>query len=219
MTPDLKNAAIKATETLIKYNVTTAPVDPLRILKAMPGVLVLSFEDASKELNTDRSCVLSMLGDKNQDAYTVVNLVDGKPQYLVMFNQMLSVNFCQRALARELGHIVLGHDGSRPEEVRNAEAVTFAHHLICPRALIHSLQATNLRITTELLGNITGCYDYCLSCMRKQPEIIVPVELNRLVRDQFMPYIVNLCAFQRYASKHDKSAVADFGSYMDGYEE
>lgn len=219
MTPDLQTAAIKATETLIKHQVTSAPVDPLRILKDLPGVLVMSFESVSQEINQDRRCVLSMLGEKNQDAYTVVNLVDGKRQYLVMYNKMLSANLFQRALARELGHIVLGHDGTKPEKVRNEEAKVFANHLICPRALIRSIEDTGLSITNELLGNMTGCYDYCLSCMRKLPEIKVPAELNRLVRDQFKPYVENLFEFQRYATKKDNSAIADFGSYMDGYEE
>ena len=219
MTPDLKTAAIKATETLIRFNVTSAPVDPLPILKKMPGVLVMSFEAVSKEVNQDRRCVISMLGEKNQDAYTVAYITDGKPQYLVMYNKMLSANLFQRALARELGHIVLGHDGSKPEDVRNEEAKCFANHLICPRALIHSIEATGMRITTDLLGNITGCYDYCLSCMRKQQPVKVPAELNQLVRDMFMPYVLNLVEFQRYAAKKDISAVADFGCYMEGYEE
>lgn len=219
MTPDYQLAAIKATETLIKYQVKTAPVAPLPILKSMPNVLCMSFESVSKEIEADRKCILSMLGERNQDAYTIVNLEDGKKSYFVMYNKMLSVNLFQRALARELGHIVLGHDGSKPEEVRNEEAKAFANHLLCPRPLIKLIESTGIRITKELLGNITGCYDYCLSCMRKLPAIEVPAELNRLVRDQFTPYVINLFEFQRYATKKDNSAVADFGSYMEGYKE
>lgn len=219
MTPDYTFAAIKATETLIKYQVKTAPIAPLPILKSMPGVLCMSFDSVSKEIDADRKCVLSMLGEKNQDAYTVVNLVDGKKQYLVTYNKMLSINLFQRALARELGHIVLGHDGSKPEKVRNEEAKAFANHLLCPRPLIHLIKATGIRITTELLGNITGCYDYCISCMRKLPETHVPAELNKLVKEQFTPYVLNLFEFERYAAKKDISAVADFGTYMDGYED
>ena len=219
MTPDFQTAAIKATETLIKYNVTTAPVDPLPILKKMPGVIVMSFEAVSKEINKDRSCVMSMLGEKNQDAYTIAYITEEKPKYLVAFNQMLSVTLFQRALARELGHIVLGHDGSRPEEVRNEEAKCFANHLICPRPLIHAIESSGICITIELLGSITGCYNYCLSCMSALPATTVPAELNRLVRDQFDPYVKNLAAFQKYASHKDNSDPVDFGSYMGGYEE
>lgn len=219
MTPDYERSAIAATETLIKYNVTSAPVDPLPILKRMPGVLCVSFETMSRETAQDRQCLISAFGEKNQDAFTSVFMKDGKPQYLVAFNKMLPVNLFQRALARELGHIVLGHVGNLPEDIRNEEAKCFAHHLICPRALLHSIRVTNLRLTTEMIGNLTGCYDFCLSCIRQQPAVHVPAELNRAVRDQFLPYVKNFFEFQRYAQLQDGSALADFGHYMEGYEE
>ena len=219
MTPDFEAAAIRATETLIKYGISTAPVDPLLILKRTPGVLAVSYESMSSDVDQDRRCVMSLFGEKNQDAFTSVSFKDGKPQYLVTFNQRLPAALIQRGLARELGHIMLGHDGTRPESVRNSEAKCFAHHLLVPRALIHALQASGLRLTVEVLGNLTGCYDYCLSCMRKQPAVHVSADLNRAVRDQFMPYIANFFEYQRYASLKDGSALADFGTYMEGYEE
>ena len=219
MTPDYQKAAIKATETLIKFGINSAPVSPLPILKKTPGVLVFSYQSISNHIDQDRRCVISMFGDGNQDAFTTVNMKDGKPQYIVTYNQQLSQVFVQRSLARELGHIILGHDGTLPEDVRNEEAKAFANHLLCPRPLIHAFQAAGLRITTEMLGNLTGCFDYCLSCMRRIPSVMVPAELNRLVRDQFMDYIVNFFEYYRNASLSDNSALADFGSYMDGYEE
>lgn len=219
MTPDYERAAIKATETLIKHNVCTAPVDPLPILKRMPDVLVFSFKEMSDRTNVDRKEILSQLGCENQDALTTVFLSGEKKKYIVTYNQMLSTGIISRALARELGHIVLGHDGSRPEESRNEEAKCFAHHLLCPRPLIHAIQATGIRLTTETIANVTGFYDYCLSCIRQQPSVAVPAELNRLVRDQFMPYVLNLFEYLRYASRKDGSALADLGHYMEGYEE
>ena len=163
--------------------------------------------------------MINTFGEKNQDAFTSVNLKDGKKLYIVTYNQKLSQVFVQRALARELGHIVLGHDGSRPEDVRNEEAKCFANHLLAPRALIHMIQASNLRLTEEVLGSLTGCYHHCLSCMRKIPPVNVSPDLNRLVRDQFKPYFLNFFEFQRYAAHADGSALADLGTYMDGYEE
>lgn len=219
MTPDYQKAAIKATETLIKFGINSAPVSPLPILKKTPGVLVFSYQSISNHIDQDRRCVISMFGDGNQDAFTTVNMKDGKPQYIVTYNQQLSQVFVQRSLARELGHIILGHDGTLPEDVRNEEAKAFANHLLCPRPLIHAFQAAGLRITTEILGNLTGCFDYCLSCMRRIPAVSVPAEMNRVVRDQFMDYIRNFFEYYRNASLSDGSALADFGSYMDGYEE
>ena len=219
MTPDYQKAAIKATEILIRNQIGTAPIDPLPILKSTPGVLVMTFEEMSNKTNIERQEILDTLGCRNQDAITTVFVNDNDLQYVVTYNRLLSSRVIDRAIARELGHIVLGHDGSKPEDVRNEEAKCFAHHLMCPRPLIHALQALNLRLTVEAIGNITGFYDYCLSCIRKQPGVKVPAELNRKVRDQFMPYIKNLFEYQKYASLKDVSALADFGSYMEGYEE
>ena len=219
MTPDYLLAATKATETLIKFGINSAPVDPLPILKKTPGVLVVTYQSLSDDLDQDRQCVIETFGEKNQDAFTSLNLKDGKKLYIVTYNQMLSSSLVQRALARELGHILLGHDGTRPETVRNEEAKCFAHHLLVPRALIHMLHVSNLRLTEEVLGNLTGCYHYCLTCMRKTPPVSVPRDLNAQVRDQFYPYFKNFFDFQRYAAHKDGSALADFGTYMDGYEE
>ena len=219
MTPDYQTAAIKATETLIKYNISSAPIDPLPILKKYPGVLVLSFAEMSEDVGIERKRVVSIFGDKNQDAITTAYNTDGRTLYVVGYNQQLPLYMVQRALARELGHIVLGHDGSREDAVRTNEAKTFAHHLLCPRALIHMVQAAGIRITTEVLGNLTGCYDRCLYCMRRVPGVKVPAELNRAVRDQFKDYFYNFFDFQRSISHEDGSALADFGTFMDGYEE
>lgn len=218
MTPDYQKAAIVAAETLIKYQIGTAPIDPLPILKKTPGVIVLTFAEMSQKTNIDRKEILDTFGCKNQDAVTTVFLDDGL-KYVVTYNLMLSTGIIRRALARELGHILLGHDGSRPEEVRNEEAKCFAHHLLCPRPLIHLIRATNIRLTVETLGNVTGFYDHCVSCIRKQPGVKVPDKLNKLVSQQFMPYVMNLFDYQRYASMKDGSALADLGSYMDYYEE
>lgn len=217
MTPDYQKAAIKATETLIQYGITTAPVDPLCILKKLPGVLVMTFEEMSNKTNVGRSELLNMFGCENQDAVTTVYVKGNNLHYVVTYNKLLASRIVDRALARELGHIILGHDGTKPEDVRNEEAKCFAHHLLCPRPLIHLLLAEGIRLTVETVGNITGFYDHCLSCIRKQPSVIVPAELNNKVCEQFEPYVNNLVEFQKYAQLKDDSALADFGTYMDGY--
>lgn len=218
MEPNYQKAAVMATEILIQYGITSAPVSPLPILKNTPGVLVFSYESISNHVDQDRRCVISMFG-QNQDAFTTVNKVGDKKQYIVTYNQQLPQVIIQRSLSRELGHIILGHDGTLPEDVRNEEARAFANHLLVPRPLIHAIRSAGIPITVEMLGNLTGCFDYCLSCMRRIPPVSVPVELNRAVRDQFAAYIDNFIEYHRTASLSDSSALADFGTYMDNYEE
>lgn len=217
MTPDYTRAATAAMETLVKHGISTAPVIPLPIFKHSPGVLVLSFAEMSGMASVDRNSLVALFG-ANQDAATF-HLPDGKLRYVVAYNQRLPLYMIQRSLARELGHIVLGHDGSRPEDVRAAEAYCFAHHLLCPRPLIHAIQQAGIPLTVEVLGSVTGCYERCLAGIRREPGVRVDPQLNRAVRNQFAEYLDNFLAFQKYLSRDDSSVLADFGQYMAGYEE
>ena len=219
MTPDYERAAIKATEMLIQHNISTAPVIPLPVFKRTPGCLVLSFTELSGRIGVERDSLISMFNEEQHDAVTSIHFEDGKLRYIVTYNQRLPLYLLQRALARELGHIVLGHDGSRPEDVRMAEAYCFAHHFLCPRPLINAIQQSQIPLTVEVLGAMTGCYERCLQGMRKTPAVHVPAELNRKVRDQFADYIENFLDFESYLSRSDESMLANLGTYMDGYEE
>ena len=219
MKPDYQKAAIKAMETLIKYDIHSAPVDPLPILKKIPGVLVMSYSEMSDCVGMERRKLISTFGLPNMDASTTVVDDNGNKLYIVAYNMLLSFNMLQRALARELGHIVLGHDGSRTDEVRTAEARCFAQHLLCPRPLIKAVQDSGIPFTVDLLGNMTGCNEHCLSCMRHLPGVLVPADLNRKVREQFNAYIEEFIRYQLILSTTDTSRYAMFGSFMDFYEE
>ena len=219
MTPNLERAATAAAETLIHHHVTAAPVAPLRILKAMPGVIVLSFAELATGLGMERRELLGQYGDQAKDAFTIVRDVGGKLRYFVGYNMLLPEYLLQRAIARELGHIVLGHDGSRPLDVRMAEAMFFARHLLCPRPLIRAIQDAGIPITVETLGLITGCYERCLIGMQKSHGVHVDPALNRALREQFAPYVDNFADCRAILTQNDDSALVNFGSYMDNYEE
>ena len=218
MKPDYEKAALKATETLIKYNIRSAPVDPLPILKQMPGVLIVSFTEMSQSSGIDRKNLIAMFGNENQDAITSVHSKNGKLVYLIAYNQQLPIYMIQRSLAREMGHILLEHNGSLPEDVRFDEAQCFAYHLICPRPVINAVYESGIRFSTEVLGNMTGCYERCLAGMRKTPGTNVPAELNRKVREQFKNYLENYLDYLTFV-KQDESPTANFGTYMEGYKE
>lgn len=218
-TLNLDRAATAAAETLITYHVATAPVEPLRILKSLPGVIVLSFAEIAEGIGMERKALLDNYGSTSRDAFTVVKEVNGKLRYFIGYNMLLPDYMLQRAIARELGHIVLGHDGSRPLDVRMAEALYFARHLLCPRALIKSIQETGIPITIETLGLLTGCYERCLVGLQKSQGVRVAPELNRQIREQFSAYVENFADCRAVLTKDDDSALVNFGTYMDGYEE
>lgn len=219
MTPDFDRAATAAAEILIKYGISTAPVDPIPIFKKAPGFNVVTFTEMSNLIGIPRDDLVSTFDSESHDAITSVHIRGDQKHYIVAYNMRLPQYLVQRALAREMGHIVLGHDGTRPQSVRNAEALTFAQHLLCPRALIHAIRSSGVQITTEVLGNVTGCYERCLIGMRRTPSTHVPPALNRQIREQFAEYVNDFIDFQAYLSQEDDSMIANFGSFMDGYKE
>lgn len=216
--PDYNLAAASALRTLIFHKITTAPIVPLPIIKKTPGVLAMPFADLAHSAGIERSKLVPMFGE-NQDALTF-HVGGDNIQYVVAYNQYLPFDAIRRGLARELGHIVLGHDGKKlPTDVRMEEAMTFARHLLFPRPLIHAVQEAGFPLTIDVVGSLTGCYVRCLEGLQKTPGIHVPPELNRAVKEQFADCIRNFIDFQSVISAGDSSALADFGHFMDGYEE
>ena len=214
---DYTKAAVAAMETLIKYGVKSAPVSPLPILEQMENVIVVPFTDMSKSSGVNQNDLQQLFG-KNRDAVTSVYPENGgSKKYIVAYNSLLPFSMVQRALAREMGHIVLRHESSTNETME--EATCFSHHLLCPRPLVHAVSATGIRFSVDMLANLTGVFDQCLFCIRHTPGVDVPPGMNRFVRGQFMPFIINFFNYYQSVLPSDGSALADFGTYMDGYEE
>lgn len=216
--PDYETAATKALEILEIRNIRTLPIMPLPILKEYPRVMVKTFASAAEELSMKRSDLVSLFG-RNQDAATFrIDMEDY--DYRVIYNQYLPFEIIWRGIARELGHIILSHDGStRSTEARMAEAMCFANHLLCPRPVIYMLQQSGIPLTMNVLTSVTGCSDSCVKSMRNIPGTNVSKDLNRKIHDQFAKCIRNFINFQRLSPVEDHPALIDFGTYMDGYEE
>ena len=127
MKPDYQKAAARAKEVFQKYGTN----DPLEIIKKQGCVLVMSFLEMAAAIGVDRESLITVCGEDNQDAITTVQTCPkGNTRYLVTYNQQLDDWQIKSALARELGHIALNHDGSRSELVRNEEALCFGHEAL-----------------------------------------------------------------------------------------
>ena len=218
--PDFDRAAIAASQMLIDNHITETPVNPLPILLNYPGVRVLPYTKMADEAGIDRNDLVPIFG--NQDAATFLLNMPGLDdvKYVVVYNMRLPFEIIWRAIARELGHIVLEHDGiTRPQSVRMAEAVCFSHHLISPRPVLQFLRQSGLPFTLNVLTNTTGCADECVQEMQSIPGAHVPAELNARVRDLFVPHLREYVDFYYASHKHDNSPLLDLGTFMDNYEE
>jgi len=119
MTPDYKKAAARAAETSASFGSCSSPDDVLRILKSFPFVFVAALD-------------VNPLSEKEVwDAFTLVREKNGVLQYIVTYNNRLPSFLLLRVLARELGHVILCHNGTAPEEIWMEEADCFSYHLIC----------------------------------------------------------------------------------------
>lgn len=115
MEPNYKGAAAAASDTCSSHSSS----DPLLILKKLRNVLLISYSFTP-------GCSVS----PEQDAVTLVDKVNGRFRYIVMYDQNLPPVRLRFALARELAHVVLQHDGTGPEDVWMEEANCFAYHLL-----------------------------------------------------------------------------------------
>ena len=218
--PDFDNAAVQAMELLKKFNITETPINPMPILLSWPGVRVLPYTKMADEAGMERQELVYAFGNQDAATFYIDSPIPGMEnvRYVVVYNMRLPFEIIWRAIARELGHIVLGHDGStRPQSVRMAEAKCFAHHLISPRPIIHQLQSSGMPLTLTVLAETTGCSDECVNDMQKIPGAHVPASLNKEVMDLFSSHINEYISF--HSSAVDKSPVIDFGSFMEYYDE
>ena len=219
MIPNYDLAATRAMELLVARHIVDTPIASLPILRDYPGVRIMSFTNMADLSEIDRSNLIPMFGF-NQDAVTFRMNDMPDVNYIVIYNMHLPHEEIRRSIARELGHIVLGHDGqTRPMDVRMAEALCFAHHLLTPRPIVRMIQQSGIPFTMNVLVHTTGCSADCIDEIQSIPGAHVSPDLNRQVRDLFAPHILEYIRFQSSAPKPDRSPVIDFGTYMDHYEE
>ena len=219
MIPDYDKAATKALEILVNRQISATPIDSLSILLKYPGVRVMTFSRMAIETGREREQLVPLFGECQDAATFYLDTPIQGIDYVVVYNRFLAVDLVFRAVARELGHIVLGHDGqTRSTDVRMAEALCFAHHLLSPRPVIHLLHEAGIPVTLNVLADITGCTGECVKGLQLLPCANVPPELNAQAKALFAPGINEYIRFYK-ATKQDHSPVIDFGSFMDGYTE
>ena len=220
MTPDFEKAAAAAMNLLIEKHITKTPIDALDILLNTDGVRVMTFSSMALETGKDREQLVPLFGE-NQDAVTfrLEKSIDGV-QYVVVYNMFLTVDIVMRGIARELGHIILNHDGAtRETSVRMAEAKCFAHHLLSPRPVIRMMNDACLPVTLDVLAETTGCSSDCVADLQEIPGVHISKELNRKVKELFSKEIGEYVRYKKASKKMDNSPVVDFGRFMDYYEE
>lgn len=125
--PNYQRATEKAEEAVSRFGACSSPDDLLQILSMLPNVSVFA-------LSVD-----SVPGREAWDAFSCVRQHGSGFQYIVVYNRALPPLTLASVLARELGHVILEHDGSDSESVWMAEAVCFSRRFLSFQASVPSV--------------------------------------------------------------------------------
>ena len=163
--PDLHRAADAAARVLLAQRVDALPVDPLRLLRACRDTQVYTFEDAADTLDVPRAAIAAHLRDADAVTYRMPSAE--KLLYIIVYRTDGNPARLRFTLAHELGHRVLGHEGTSPAE--EAEADCFASHLLCPEPVVKAVAAHTADVVWRLAQ---ACYvtDACARCALARPS-------------------------------------------------
>lgn len=202
---DCMTAANQALRTLVKFKIARTPIYPQQILQASSKVTMMTYDGLNGSLPIE--------------FHTVVRRKDGNPHYLFNVDRNAPIGYLSLSLATEIGHIYLSHDEGKMDDAMEREAECFAIHLRFPRPVIRLLQERGFVFTEETFAKVFGYCDWCLDSILNAPRVVVSPELNRLVKEQFMPYVRELEEVSGLWRFQTGEKELDLTRYMDGYEE
>ncbi|PGH22456.1 hypothetical protein RN96_04780 [Fusobacterium polymorphum] len=142
--PDYEGAKQLAYEVLIKYSSSEIPIDLRTIIKKYRNIRMISFSKFMKIMNLSYEDLVDKFGSEH--GFTIYDELEDK--YMIVYNEMDSIEVQRWTQGHELGHILKGHlkseeytlihynHGKHPME---QEANTFAKHLLVPFPLVNLL--------------------------------------------------------------------------------
>lgn len=214
---DCTTAATQASRALVKFGITRAPVYPHKVLQQSLLATMISFEDPEELDRIILNTKLTAFRKANDMVMsTIHNTSEGKQHYIFAVNRDAPLGKIRLALAVELGHIYLGHDRSKADVSKVHDAECFALHFEFPRALIKLLTERGYVFTKESFQRIFGDCEWCLNTLMNAEPVIVSPELNRMVKEQFVPH-VDLLEETGILSMPVCGEELDLSRYMEGY--
>lgn len=216
---DCTTAATQAARALIKFGISRTPIYPQQIVQASDRATMVSFADLDEIDDIVGTNSVFTMENKNLVWTSIVPEENGIHSYLFTVNRNAPMGRLKLALAIELGHIYLGH-GSHilGSEKARKEAECFALHLEFPRALIKLLQEREVVLTKVMFSRIFGDCEWCLDSILNAEPVTISPDLNRLVKEQFAPYVDKLEDIGIFLAD-PRGEELDLSKYMAGYED
>ena len=207
---DCITAATQALRALVKFKANRTPVYPQQILQASPVATMITYGYGEELNGKDPDLVVS----------STQLAADGSHQHIFAVNRNAPIGELSLALCIHIGHIYLGHTGEQKDCEKRKEAECFAIHLKFPRPVVRLLQERDYIFTRESFARIFGYCAPCLDSILNAPHVRVSPELNRLVKEQFAPYVQKLddMGVLDVPIEPEEEQI-DLSRYMEGYED
>ena len=218
-TSDCTTAATQAARALIKYKISRTPIYPQQIIQASDRTTMVSFADQDEMGDILSTNSMFTLEHGYMVWASVIAEKDGRDSYLFTVNRNAPMGELKLELAVALSHVYLGHDLNNvgvQKYMRESEC--FALHLLFPRPMIKLLQERGVVLTKRMFSRIFGHCDECLDFLLNAEQITVSPELNRIVKDQFTPYVDKLEDIGIFLADPVGEEL-DLSKYMAGYED
>ena len=216
---DCTTAATQAARALIKFGISKTPIYPQQIVQASDRATMVSFADPEEMLDILGTNSVFTWENKNLVWVSVIPEENGIESYLFTVNRNAPMGHIKLALAIELGHIYLGHGANiRGSQKAKTEAQCFAIHMEFPRALIKLLQERDVVLTKQMFSRIFGDCEWCLDSILNSEPVSISPDLNRLVKEQFKPYVDKLEDIGIFLAEPYGEPL-DLSLYMEGYED
>ena len=218
--PDCTTAATQAARALIKFDIGRTPIYPQQILQASKYATIITFSDPQELDDVVGMNVITSVNRNNLLMSSIYSDEEGsEAHYLFSVNRNADLGHLKLALAVEIGHIYLGHNSHMNErEHMEKEAECFAVHLEFPRAVIKLLQEKGYVFTKESFSRVFGDCEWCLDSILNARPVTISPELNRLVKEQFKPYVETLIDIGILLMPVHGEPL-DLSNYMAGYED
>lgn len=216
---DCTTAATQAARALIKFGIARTPIYPQQIVQASDRSTMVSFSDPNEIDDIVGTNSVFTCENENLVWTSVIPEENGINSYLFTVNRTAPMGQLKLALAVELGHVYLGHGANiLGSDKARMEAECFALHLVFPRALIRLLQEREVVLTKVMFSRIFGDCEWCLDRLLNANPVSISPDLNRLVREQFVPYVDKLNDIGIFLTDPVGDQL-DLSKYMEGYKD
>ena len=126
--PDYVKATNAAYELLLSLKINRLPIDINSVIKKLPDVRLKTYGEICTQTNMQFNEFITEVG--SEYGYLNRRYKKGVCQYIILYNEIKSLETKRFTIVHELGHIILNH--VKDDRISAQEANSFTRNFLCP---------------------------------------------------------------------------------------